>query len=290
MAFKQIMLVLFGKKPNAAFQEVNLNAAGDIKAEVAGAVSVSNFPATTDLSAATLAALETISVANFPADYPLPASQVTTLTPQTNALTDVQLRATAVPVSGIFFQATQPVSGTIALDAASLAALETISVANFPATQPVSGTVDLSASSLAALETIQVGNFPAVQPVSDNGGSLTVDGTISISESLPIKRTITVSTIGVSDLYTPAAGKRIRLHFFGYSAGANVTGTLAQLSLVGYNADAVFDSQFLVAAGQPYARNIQAGRRYIEGAVDGKLRVTLSVAQTVHVNYELEEI
>jgi hypothetical protein len=42
-------------------------------------------------------------------------------------LTDAQLRATAVPVSG-----------TVAIDSASLAALETISVGNFPATQQVS--------------------------------------------------------------------------------------------------------------------------------------------------------
>lgn len=44
----------------------------------------------------------------------------------------------------------------IALDAGTLAALETIIV---------SGTVALDAGTLAALETIQVGNFPATQPV-----------------------------------------------------------------------------------------------------------------------------
>lgn len=47
-----------------------------------------------------------------------------------NALTDTQLRATALPVSGAFYPATQPVSGTV-----------TASVSNFPATQPISGTV-----------------------------------------------------------------------------------------------------------------------------------------------------
>lgn len=39
-------------------------------------------------------------VENQPAEYPLPASQVSSLTPQTNALTDSQLRATPVAVSG----------------------------------------------------------------------------------------------------------------------------------------------------------------------------------------------
>lgn len=62
-------------------------------------------------------------------------------------------------------------STTVALDAPTLAALETIQVGNFPASWA------LDAGTLAALETISVANFPAVQPVNDNGGSLTVDGT-----------------------------------------------------------------------------------------------------------------
>jgi len=45
----------------------------------------------------------------------------------TGPLTDTQLRATAVPVSGTFYQATQPVSGSV-------------SVSNFPASQAVTGT------------------------------------------------------------------------------------------------------------------------------------------------------
>lgn len=58
------------------------------------------------------------------------------------------------------------ITGTVALDAGSLAALESVSIANLPATQPVSGTVALDAGSLAALETVSVGNFPATQPIS----------------------------------------------------------------------------------------------------------------------------
>lgn len=61
---------------------------------------------------------------------------------------DVSVKGT-VPVSGTFWQATQPVSGSV-------------SVSNFPATQPVSGTV-----------TANAGTGP--WPVTDNAGSLTVD-------------------------------------------------------------------------------------------------------------------
>jgi hypothetical protein len=59
---------------------------------------------------------------------PIPVSgTVTANTGLSQPLTDTQLRATAVPVSGTFWQATQPVSGSV-------------SISNFPATQSVSGT------------------------------------------------------------------------------------------------------------------------------------------------------
>ena len=109
------------------------------------------------------------------------------------------------------------------------------------------------------------------------------------SETL-VKRSITASASGDTDAHTPAAGKKIRLYFFGYSGGADVTGVLVGLKLEGYNAGAVIDQQYLIAAGQPYARNIQGGKRYIEGEADGKLIVNLSVAETVYVNYEVEEV
>ena len=56
------------------------------------------------------------------ASLPLPSGAATAANQQTDALTNTQLRATAVPVSGTFWQATQPVSGTF-----------------WQATQPVSG-------------------------------------------------------------------------------------------------------------------------------------------------------
>lgn len=83
-------------------------------------------------------------------------------------LTDAQLRATPVPVSATDLDIRNLSSGQ-----------DSVNVGNFPATQTVAGSVALDAATLAALETISVANFPAVQPVSDNGGSLTVDGPVT---------------------------------------------------------------------------------------------------------------
>lgn len=121
------------------------------------------------------------------------------------------------------------------------------------------------------------------QPIED-GGSVVVE-----SQSV-VKRSITASASGDSTVHTPTGSNKIRLYFFGYSAGADVTGVLVGLKLTGYNSGNVFDQQYLVAPGQPYARNIQGGKRYIEGSAGGALTVNLGAAETVYVNYELEEV
>lgn len=106
--------------------------------------------------------------------------------------------------------ASGPASGTVALDATSLAALENISVTfpatqnvnvtnaglnvsvtNLPATQPVSGTFwpttqpisgSVSVTNLPATQPVSIAN-PPVTPVTDNGGSLTVDGSLTATQA-----------------------------------------------------------------------------------------------------------
>lgn len=69
----------------------------DLLDTLQGVLDVSG--STVGLSAATLGALETVDVGNLPATFPLPAVQVDTLTPQTDGLTDTELRAAAVDVN-----------------------------------------------------------------------------------------------------------------------------------------------------------------------------------------------
>jgi hypothetical protein len=96
----------------------------------------------------------------------------------TGPLTDAQLRASAVPVSGTFYQATQPVSGPLT-DAQLRAADVDVNLTNasvpvtgtfWQATQPVSGSVSVS-------------NFPASQAVTGTFWQATqpISGTVSLS-------------------------------------------------------------------------------------------------------------
>jgi hypothetical protein len=127
---------------------------------------------------------------------PLPVNVVAS-----GGLTDAQLRATAVPVSGTFFQSTQPISA---------ASLPLPSGAATSAKQPALGTAGTAAADVITVQGVAsmtplkvdgsgvtqpvTGTFwPATQPVSigsvlhvdDNGGSLTVDGSVSVSGLVP---------------------------------------------------------------------------------------------------------
>lgn len=101
-----------------------------------------------------------------------------------------------------------PVVGSlpVVLDAASLAALETVSIQNFPVTQPVSlaAPVALDAASLAALETIQVGNFPATQPVSI-AAPVALDGaTLAALESISLNVPVALDATAMAALAAAA--------------------------------------------------------------------------------------
>lgn len=129
--------------------------------EVGGAlrqvVQVANLPDTQPVSAVAL---------------PLPSGAATEATAAALLSAAQAIKTAAETLAGRTIN-TGAVSGTVALDGPTLAALEgvnatvsgTVAVSNFPATQPVSGTVS-------------VGNFPATQAVS---GAVSVSGSVAVS-------------------------------------------------------------------------------------------------------------
>lgn len=217
---------------------------------VSGTVAVSNFPATQPVSG-------TVAVSNFPATQnvavtssvevevkndsgnPVPVSGTVSISgtvPVSGPLTDTQLRATAVPVSGTFFQATQPISGTVTANAGTnlntsalalesggnLAAIKTdvdkltftstrLLVDGSGVTQPVSAaSLPLPAgASTAALQTqpgvdigdVTINNTSGAGAVNiqDGGNSITVDGSISVSNfpaTQPVSGTVAATQSG----------------------------------------------------------------------------------------------
>ena len=171
-----------------ATQNVNVTNAGL-------SVSVSNLPATQPVSGS-------VSVSNFPATQPVSLATAPT-----------------TPVTGTFWQATQPVSiasapvTPVTDNGGSLTVDGSVSVSNFPATQPVSGSV--SVSNFPATQSVSGTFWQTTQPVSlasapvtpvtDNGGSLTVDGTVTINDMTSGNaKTKIVDSTGADVSYIPA--------------------------------------------------------------------------------------
>lgn len=130
---------------------------------------VTQEPISVDDNGGSLTVDGSVSVSNFPAVQPVSDNggsltvdgTVAVTGTQTDALTDAELRASPVPVSGTV-SVTEPVS--VDDNGGSLTVDGSVAVSNFPATQPVSGTVTADTE------------LPAAAALADNTANPTVPG------------------------------------------------------------------------------------------------------------------
>lgn len=106
--------------------------------------------------------------------------------PVTGPLTDAQLRAVAVPVSGTFWQATQPVSGTLTANIGTIAGLAT------------EATVAAMNGKMAALgQGVMAGSMPVV--IASNQSAIPVSGPLTDTQlratPVPVSGTVAVNVI-----------------------------------------------------------------------------------------------
>jgi hypothetical protein len=170
---------------------------GDVSAAnpvpVTGAVTVGNFPAQTGLTDAQLRATA------------VPVSgTVTANTGLSQPLTDAQLRASAVPVSGSFFQATQPVSAA-SLPLPSGAATETTLIAVEVDTSAIVTSNSAINDKLPSLSTRVLDNEASGTPVRAIGQEIF---NVSFSEvgASVISNQFTTPTTGTGVSYSQASG------------------------------------------------------------------------------------
>jgi hypothetical protein len=258
------------------------------------------------LDAATLAALETVtaSISNLPSDFPdaAAATLLTTIRDSLQGTLDVN----------VISSGSTTVTGTVGLDAATLSALETINavvsgtvdlgattlaalesvqttVSNFPTDFPdsaaqtllteiknvVEGTLTISGS-------VDVNNWPAefpdghTQPLTDEQLR---DSPVDIADSGEREYTHVVATVtdsGNTTIYTPAAGKAIRLHWV-YAIN-KPTSDVSPLIKV------------FLGSTEIYRVWALSKRQVTTGIVDAPLIVNLSEGANVAVTVLLEEI
>lgn len=174
--------------------------------------------------------------------YPSNPISIPNPLPVSGPLTDAQLRATAVPVSGTFWQATQPVSGTVAAtqsgtwSISNLFALDT-TVSTMSAKLPAALGAQTIAGSLAVNiasdQTVPVsGTFwQATQPVSI-ASSVAVTGPLTDTElratPVPVSGTVTANT-GLSQPLTDTQLRATAVPVSGtfWQATQPVSGTVA---------------------------------------------------------------
>jgi hypothetical protein len=101
-----------------------------------------------------------------------------TVTVSNPGLTDAQLRATPVPISGTVIANLGTVDG-LALDATLTNGTQHTIVDNFPATQPVSGTLTVLQGTSPWVTTVS--NFPATVAVTQSTSPWVVSGSVSVS-------------------------------------------------------------------------------------------------------------
>jgi hypothetical protein len=210
-----------GQATMAASQPVVI-ASNQSAVPVSGSVSVSNFPATQPVSGS-------VSVSNFPATQPVSGTVAATQsgtwtvqpgnTPNTVAW-KVDGSAVTQPVSGTFFQATQPVSGSV-------------SVSNFPATQPVSGTVAATQSG-----TWNIGTVTAVTAITNalptganTIGAVNVNGTVPVSGTFfqatqPVSGTVAATQSGTWNIGTVTTVSAVTAITNALPTGANTIGAV----------------------------------------------------------------
>jgi hypothetical protein len=144
-----------------------LTALENINATVTGSVSVSNFPAS-----------QAVTGTFWPATQPV--SGTVTIQDGGNIIT-----VNGTVTADVTFPTTQQVSGTVALDTATLTALENIGV---------TGTVELGTTTLAALEnttvtisgtpTVNIGTIPEVEIKNDTGNPIPISATTAANTAL----------------------------------------------------------------------------------------------------------
>ena len=202
---------------------------------------------------------QVVQVANLPDTQPvtvdalpLPSGAATEATAAALLSAAQAIKTAAEALAGRTLD-TSAISGTVALDSATLSALEgvnatvsgTVAVSNFPATQPVSGTVS-------------VANLPDTQPVSavalplPAGAATEVTAAALLAAAKAIKTA--AETLAGRTINTSSIGGTVAVSNF--PAAEPITGTVAVSNMV---AQGLTDTQLRAAAVPVTVENMSAG-------------------------------
>ena len=227
-----------------------------------------------------------------PVNASLPAGQVVTLTPQKDALTDAQLRATAVPVT-VGNQLTEvglPASQVSALTPQKNALTDgELRAAPVPVNAGLPSAYPLPADQLAALtpqKTALTNSELRASPIPAQ-----VSGTVATDDSSereygPGLIATLVTTAGDTIVFTPTAGKAWRLHW-AYAVPLTRDSENAPVITIKTIASAAAGAGDLK---KHYCVTAMSKRKVISMPADARLVVNLDIAGRVPVTFDIEEL
>jgi len=140
-------------------------------------------------------------------------------------LTDTQLRATAVPVSGTFWQATQPVSGTVTQNVTP-ALLTSYTQAGVIASNTILMTLDNSIYQSISIQCTSMGTTGTIVPEWSNDNSTWLSATILSRDSASTATSFTATGMWT----TPAIARYFRLRLSVATTGGTTTLSVHQFN------------------------------------------------------------
>lgn len=177
------------------------------------------------------------------------------------------------------------VTGTVTANlAAGTNNIGDVDVLSVPAPLNVTG----GGAEASALRVTLANDSSGVVSVDDNGSSITVDGTVSVAAESLSPTATTASSSGDNTIFTPGGGQSSRVYYISLSADGSNSADVTAIVKFGAGGSAKY--KVSLKAGAIFARNIGAGKRYMQGAANEAVIVNLSAAQTVHVSVEAESV
>lgn len=184
-------------------------------------------------------------------------------------LTDTQLRASAVPVSGTFWQATQPVSGTVTANQGGTWTVQPGNTANTTAwkvdgsavTQPVSGTVTSNQGTAAAATT----GWPVKFQTPTTSGLTAASVSVAASGDNTLVAGVAAQTVRVFRIFFVVAGA-VNIQFKAATGGTALTGVMTMSAGGALVLDFSGEPWFVTATAGAFVLNLSAAVQ-VSGAV-----------------------
>lgn len=276
---------------------ITTNAAGTVSGKLRGLVSIFsnvwdsvNGRLIVDGSEVTQPVSGTVAVSNFPALQPVSG---TVTANQGGAPWTVRPDGTVWALVGT--------AASVNISNATLAVTQS-GVWSTGRTWTLSSGTDSVAAVQSGSWTVQQGGAPWAENITQLAGTGVAVGsgvvtagtlrtTLATDVGLPTDTTSaqgsTHSASGDNTVLTPGVGNRIRLNYISLSADG---GNSADVTvIVKFASGGGTNYKVSLKAGSIWARNVGAGRRYLDGGTNNALIINLSAAQTVHCSIEYDE-